>query len=150
MPSGRMDGKSSINPLSSAPHPQEGIKDVPSRLGHIQANFHIAAKSCHLPPPRGRCWQPRHPQSPRGHKGPTCAGNCRARSPPAGRAAASPRRLRREICIQMARRAAGPPPRRPGWTGPAASEVRAALTAAQPGRGRILPALNSQPFKGTL
>lgn len=40
--------------------------------------------------------------------------------------------------------------RRPGWTGPAASEVRAALTAAQPGRGRILPALNSQPFKGTL
>ena len=105
-----MDAKSSINPLSSAPHPQEGIKDVPSRLGHIQANFHIAAKSCHLPPPRGRCWQPRHPQSPRGHKGPTCAVNCRARSPPAGRAAASPRRLRREICIQIARRAARPPP----------------------------------------
>lgn len=152
MPSGRMDGKSSINPLSSAPHPQEGIKDVPSRLGHIQANFHIAAKSCHLPPPRGRCWQPRHPQSPRGHKGPTCAGNCRARSPPAGRA----RRVRGGCGGRFAYRwPVGPRGRcsrrrRPGWTGPAASEVRAALTAAQPGRGRILLALNSQPFKGTL
>lgn len=58
----------------------------------------------------------------------------------------------------MARPAAGPPATtataarlHPGR--PARSPFRsvcAALTADQPGRGLILPALNSQPFRGLL
>lgn len=55
----------------------------------------------------------------------------------------------------MASRAAGAPAAiatatAQGGPGAAASEVRAALTAAQPERGLILPALNSQPFRGML
>lgn len=152
-----MDGNPAFIPSVQFPHSQEEIKDVHLRLGHIQANFHIAAKSCHLPHPRCRCWAASAPTKPgRGHKGPMRTDNRCVYSRPAGQAAASllgllrfayrwPVRLQGRLLPQP------PQPARALADRPAAPlEVRSALPAAQPERGLILPTLNSQSFKGLL